>query len=109
MHGDKQFNESKKRKYEADKKHLKSGGICDKCEGIFKSDSDFIMHIPKCHENRVLTPTNKKVIPIVGNDSSTKSSSPPYKKVKETEDFDMDGDIEMVLNAMKGMEVDGSL
>ena len=109
MHGDTHCTESKKRKYEAVKKNIKNGGVCDKCRGMFASDSDLAMHIPTCQEKTVHTPTNKKVKPMLGNKSSPKLSSPPYKKIKETEEFEMGGDIKMVLNAMKGMEVDEKL
>ena len=104
---------SKKRKYEAEKKGTMNVYSCNKFSEMFTSDKDLSIHTQICQGKTVITPNNKKEMPAVQKISSPIFSSPPHKKIKDTDeldnDWDMDEDIQSILNAMKEMEFEDNL
>ena len=103
--------ESKKRKYFAEKKYTPMDGACDDCDEPFTCNEGLSWHIPICtarqdqfHKTRVLTPAYKKNTRKADQDLNTSTSSPPYKKSKDTDvenEIDVEDEIEQVLNSIK--------
>ena len=90
--------ESKNRKHIAGKKYTPSEGECDDCGQPFTSKEGLTSHFP-CPANNKDTRKVKEVL-------DTSTSSPPHKKWKDMEYMDFEEENEIVLNCMKGMEVD---